>query len=287
ELPRAPVFLGQLGIAEIEADAEFARGVEQRLRLGPGHLLLEERVHVLLLVEVPAREERGQGELWVHDEVAAVRGPLAKQRDEAVDDILAGIGEGDGTELGRADGDDSGHGRVFLVQACWQRSSRVASSTPAPATMSSGAVYSSGLWLMPLTLGTKIMAVGQMRAIICASWPAPEVIGRWLYPSRSAWAAMRAATPASKVTGSKRARRRVSMSTPSSRASASRYAASSASACCSRSSSVLRRSQVSTAREAMTLIRFGTRLMLPTVATWSPPISLASSRAKAAMAPAA
>ena len=33
---------------------------------------------------------------------------------------------------------------------------------------------SAGLWLMPFTDGTKIIAVGQMRAIICASWPAPE-----------------------------------------------------------------------------------------------------------------
>ena len=42
-------------------------------------------------------------------------------------------------------------------------------NTLAPLMQAWSGVYSAGLWLMPLTLGTKIMAVGQIRAIIWAS----------------------------------------------------------------------------------------------------------------------
>ena len=35
-------------------------------------------------------------------------------------------------------------------------------------------MYSAGLWLMPLRLGTKIMPVGQSGTMNCASWKAPE-----------------------------------------------------------------------------------------------------------------
>src|SRR6516164_8718427 len=45
------------------------------------------------------------------------------------------------------------------------------SSTSAPATRSDGAVYSSTLWLIPPTLGTKIMQDGQTAAMTCASCP--------------------------------------------------------------------------------------------------------------------
>ncbi len=47
------------------------------------------------------------------------------------------------------------------------------SSTSAPAARSSGLVYSSMLWLIPPTLGTKIMQAAQTAASICASCPAP------------------------------------------------------------------------------------------------------------------
>ena len=46
---------------------------------------------------------------------------------------------------------------------------------PLPPSSSWG-VNSFGLWLTPPTLGTKIIAVGARRAIICASWPAPDVM---------------------------------------------------------------------------------------------------------------
>ena len=48
------------------------------------------------------------------------------------------------------------------------------SSTLAPRVMSSGAVYSSGEWLMPSRLGTKIMPTGPSSAMLWASCPAPD-----------------------------------------------------------------------------------------------------------------
>ena len=140
---------------------------------------------------------------------------------------------------------------------------------------------------MPCTLGTKIIAVGHTRDSICASWPAPEVMRRWLSPSWRATASMRCTMPPSNTTGSKRASRRDAIATPSSAASCSTNAARRASACCSIASSVWRKSTVSVARAAMTLMRFGCRSILPTVATWLPPISRARPRTKVATAAAA
>ena len=47
------------------------------------------------------------------------------------------------------------------------------SNTSAPFTTSSGFVNSFGEWLIPPTLGTKIIAIGAIRDISCASCPAP------------------------------------------------------------------------------------------------------------------
>ena len=49
----------------------------------------------------------------------------------------------------------------------------VLSSTSAPLAMSTDLVNSFGEWLMPPMLGTKIIPIGAIRAISCASCPAP------------------------------------------------------------------------------------------------------------------
>jgi len=79
------------------------------------------------------------------------------------------------------------------------------SSTSAPATRSDGAVYSSTLWLIPPTLGTKIMQAGQTAAMTCASCPAP--LGRRLTekPSSPAIASTRSTSLGANATGGKRA----------------------------------------------------------------------------------
>jgi hypothetical protein len=46
----------------------------------------------------------------------------------------------------------------------------VPASTCTPRSRSSGAVYSSGWWLTPPALGTKIMPTGTRRPMIIASW---------------------------------------------------------------------------------------------------------------------
>ena len=103
--------LGQLGVAEAEADAEAARLVEQRLRLGPRHRGLVEVVELGDVGDEPAGEERRQRQLGEHDEVAAPVGRLGQQREHPLDDVLAGVGSLDRTELGRTDGQQaSGHG---------------------------------------------------------------------------------------------------------------------------------------------------------------------------------
>lgn len=48
----------------------------------------------------------------------------------------------------------------------------------APGSMSSMGVNSSSQWLRPPREGTKIMPVGAMAAMYCASWPAPESMRR-------------------------------------------------------------------------------------------------------------
>ena len=53
------------------------------------------------------------------------------------------------------------------------QSNTVVSSTSAPRAQSSQLVSSIGEWLIPFTLGTKIIPIGPSSAIICASWPAP------------------------------------------------------------------------------------------------------------------
>ena len=116
---------------------------------------------------------------------------------------------------------------------------------------------SAGLWLMPFSLGTNTMPVGHTRASIWASWPAPEGMRRTEWPSRCAVASTRSITLPSNSTGSKRARLRAAMVTPSAAASASARSASRRSASCSADSSVLRRSTVSVAAAGTTLTRFG------------------------------
>ena len=44
----------------------------------------------------------------------------------------------------------------------------------APSARSSGFAFSASLWLIPFSQGTNTMAEGQSRAMLRASWPAPE-----------------------------------------------------------------------------------------------------------------
>ena len=97
---------GQLGIAEIEADAELLGLVEQRLRLAARHLALVIGVELGLVLDQPVREEGGERELGEDDESAPL--PLAS-RISAISrahGILAGLRLGDRPHLGGCGLDD-------------------------------------------------------------------------------------------------------------------------------------------------------------------------------------
>jgi hypothetical protein len=102
------------------------------------------------------------------------------------------------------------------------RRSITSSNTFAPATKSGAGVCSRGLWLIPPTLGTKIIAAGQIRAIIWASWLAPDVMRFERSPNRPAAASTSSTMPLSKITGSKRTNRSTEIDTFSTSASSMR-----------------------------------------------------------------
>ena len=83
-------------------------------------------------------------------------------------------------------------------------SDSTSSRTSAQAAALSSLVNSAGLWLIPPTLGAKIMAVGQRGTMLWASCPAPEVIRRQERPRRRLHASIRSTMPLSNSTGSKR-----------------------------------------------------------------------------------
>ena len=135
----------------------------------------------------------------------------------------------------------------------------VSLSSCVPAIKSLSSVCSAGLWLMPSKLGTKIMPVGQIRAIIWASWPAPEGMRFVERPVCWANSSICSTTLLSNSTGSKRASDLVSTFRPSSLEKNATQLWSSSSACWSKASSVLRRSTVIVALAGTTFTRFGCR----------------------------
>ena len=81
------VGLGEFGVPEAETDAKSLGFVEKRLRFRARHRALVIRVKLgcvtrdvrcVSLIEVPAREERRQRQLWKDHQVAAGRCALLK-----------------------------------------------------------------------------------------------------------------------------------------------------------------------------------------------------------------
>src|SRR5262249_32870831 len=102
EAPLAVAAFDQLAIAEIEADAAPGRGLEQRRRRGVRHLALEEALELVLLGDVPAREEGRVRHLRKDDHRRpAIRG-AAEQGEEGLDHAFPRLASGNGSEL--ADG---------------------------------------------------------------------------------------------------------------------------------------------------------------------------------------
>ena len=120
----------QLGIAEAHAHAVLGRPLEQRPGGGVRHLLLEPEIGLGAVLVIPAREERGQRQLGIDDEVGALGLGLLHQVEHARHHGLARVGLLDGAQLGGGNGDDAGHGGSSASQcAATRRSSRLTSRT--------------------------------------------------------------------------------------------------------------------------------------------------------------
>jgi len=91
-------------------DAEPPRLVEQRPRLGPRHLALEERVDLRLVLHPPAGEERGEGQLGEGHEIGAPAVGLGEEGEQALHDLKARLAPRDRAELGGGDADRACHG---------------------------------------------------------------------------------------------------------------------------------------------------------------------------------
>ena len=100
---------GALGVAEIEADLEFAGAVEQALDGRVGHGGFEVGLE-FVAAEQPAGEEGGESEFGEDGELCAFAGGAFEQVDHAGEDGFAGVGALVGSHLGGGDADDAGHG---------------------------------------------------------------------------------------------------------------------------------------------------------------------------------
>ena len=101
--------------------------------------------------------------------------PAVRDRDVAVEPLAREDGEhapalDDEVGLGVAARDGEQCARSSRRRAHAASLASVPASTRTPRSRSSGAVYSSGWWLMPPALGTKIIPIGTREPITIASW---------------------------------------------------------------------------------------------------------------------
>src|SRR5204863_216281 len=132
------------GIAEIKADAELLREIEQRPRLRARHVALEIAVDLGLVGHPVAREERRQCQLGKDDKLDAGAVCLAQQRAEPLDDGLAAGAEIEQLDLFRTDRDTDGGGApifVFIHGGAWRAGSAKTYAAPAEMFTRAGAHY--------------------------------------------------------------------------------------------------------------------------------------------------
>ena len=136
EALQARVGLGEFGVAEVEADAQFGGGLEQDAGLGARHLAFEEGVDLLVGLEPPAGEEGGQGQLREHHQLRAAGGGLAHHLQQAGDAVGPGLAQRDRAHLGGGHHDRAGAGvEGGGHQAAPLRASAVAAASTAPEAM--------------------------------------------------------------------------------------------------------------------------------------------------------
>ena len=99
----------QLRIAEAHAHAVPGSPLEQRPRRGIRHFLLEPEIGLGTILVIPAREEGGERQLGIDDEVRPFGLRLIHQVEHARHHGLARLGLLDSAELGGGDSDNTGH----------------------------------------------------------------------------------------------------------------------------------------------------------------------------------
>ena len=97
----------QLGIAQVEPDAQLARRVEQHLSLRTRHLAFIEGIQLGRILHIPARKESRERQLRKDHQLAPHGVRLAQMRQQALDDIAAAIAALDRPELRGRDVDDA------------------------------------------------------------------------------------------------------------------------------------------------------------------------------------
>jgi hypothetical protein len=106
---RCPGLTRELGVAEVEADAEVPGEIEQRRGRGVRHLALEPGVDRREVVVPVAREEGGERQLREDHQLRPHAVGLAQHRAQAPDHARAVVREVDRAELGRRDLEPSRH----------------------------------------------------------------------------------------------------------------------------------------------------------------------------------
>src|SRR6185369_5794614 len=96
---RSPVVHAQLSIAETEPDTESPRLVEERARLRPRHLALEEGVDLALVFHPPAGKERGEGQLRKNHQIATVGLGSMQEIEQPLDHLRPRVGALDRAKL--------------------------------------------------------------------------------------------------------------------------------------------------------------------------------------------
>ena len=91
----------ELRIAEAQPHAVLHRALEQRPRGGVGHLLLEPEIGLGAVLVIPAREEGGERQLGIDDEVGALGLGLVHQVEHARHHGLTRVGLLDRRRAGR------------------------------------------------------------------------------------------------------------------------------------------------------------------------------------------
>ena len=96
-----------LGVPEGEADPQPHGLVEQRLGVLVGHLPVVVMVELGDVLDEPAGEEGGHGQLGVHQQLDTLAVRLVEKRHQAVNHLGLRFVAGDGPHLGGADDESS------------------------------------------------------------------------------------------------------------------------------------------------------------------------------------